>query len=499
MISGMIQTSGGSGSAAARGLVANAMVLPYQLETTRTTDYVRNYKKAHRVASNANFSAIKLVFVNWASTSSTDSYATTPTVTIEASIEYNGTIYPVTFGGASSVDIAAGSYAESDAVAGLTLPAGALFFERVRMLGPSTGTYNYPGSQVTNDVWGEFFVSGTDTAINFATGSLGMGATGTATITGADISALNLVTGGSGYTDTAYVMGYEVGADGVMYSKQVGTAQVSGGVVSGMTLTSGTPPSGLAAWVAPSINIVYGHSLLSLTSDLSCYSSSIISGMPSVPVKSLLMMGDGIVRGNGNALVSDENQNQGLYEIGLNNRCGVANFGIGSSVARKLDNLTATYPKMYGLIADYADLFTHALLAVGSNDIYTTADTAATIKTNIETIANHLRGLGMEVAVSPIICRTTSTDSWATLANQTPRSGFGVGERRDEVNAYIRDGTILSDWQYPDADAICRDATEPTKWRADFVATPDGSGNSQLMRGAARASYAFKLAYWGLE
>lgn len=498
MISGMIQTSGGA-SSAARALACNALVLPYQLETSATTSYVRNYKKAHRVASNANFSSIKLVFVNWASTSTTDSYATTPTINLQVGIEYSGTLYPVTFSGASSANVAAGAYVESDPVAGLTLPAGALFYERVTMTGPDTGTYNYPGSQVTNDVWGEFFVAGTDTAVNFATGGLGMGATGTATVAAGSITVLNLTAGGSGYTATGYVMAYEVGTDGVMYSKQVGTAQVSGGVVTGMTLTSGTPPSGLAAWVSPSINIVYGHSLLGLTSDIRCYSSSLISGIPSVPVKSLLMMGDSIVRGNGTALVADANQNQGLYEVGLNNRCGVANFGIGSATARKLDDLTVSYPKMYGLIADYADLFTHALLAAGSNDINTTADTAATIKTNLETIANHLRGLGMEVAVCPIICRTNSTDSWATLANQTPRSGFGTGERRDEVNAYIRDGTILSDWQYPDADAICRDATEPTKWRVDFVATPDGAHDAQLMRGAARASYAFKLAYWGLE
>jgi len=73
-----------------------------------------------------------------------------------------------------------------------------------------------------------------------------------------------------------------------------------------------------------------------------------------------------------------------------------------------------------------------------------------------------------------VIPRTTSSDAFATLANQTPVSGFELNGIRDQFNSWLptklADGTIDS---ILDFSADCQDATEPTKWRVDL-----GAGNN---------------------
>lgn len=63
---------------------------------------------------------------------------------------------------------------------------------------------------------------------------------------------------------------------------------------------------------------------------------------------------------------------------------------------------------------------------------------ATTILANIDSFISRCEKLGVEVWYATCLTSTTSTDSWATLSNQTFTTGFGVGGVRDQVNAGLQ-------------------------------------------------------------
>src|SRR5262249_9148167 len=87
-------------------------------------------------------------------------------------------------------------------------------------------------------------------------------------------------------------------------------------------------------------------------------------------------------------------------------------------------------------------------------------------------------GKPLKVAQSLIMPRTTSSDSWATAANQTSVSGFGVGELRDQFNAWVltQVGGGLLDVVI-DPNPYVEDQSHPSKWISNNSAnypTTDG-------------------------
>lgn len=80
--------------------------------------------------------------------------------------------------------------------------------------------------------------------------------------------------------------------------------------------------------------------------------------------------------------------------------------------------------------------FNRAVISFGANDcMYLTA---GYVKNDIAGCITKLRSLGIQkIYVSLILPRTTSTDAWATIQNQTPIAGFEIGGVRDEVNSWI--------------------------------------------------------------
>jgi hypothetical protein len=96
----------------------------------------------------------------------------------------------------------------------------------------------------------------------------------------------------------------------------------------------------------------------------------------------------------------------------------------------------------------------------------------------------------MPVYQTTITPRTTSTDGWATVANQTVVAG--CGQPRTDLNAWLRAGAPVNGSGTPvaigtagavpcpyltgiyDAAATVEDATDPTKWKAATVLTGDG-------------------------
>lgn len=86
----------------------------------------------------------------------------------------------------------------------------------------------------------------------------------------------------------------------------------------------------------------------------------------------------------------------------------------------------------------YAEFATHAVVLLGSNDIYNVGRTAVQTQTDlVNGVYIPLWRAGKTVVACTLKPRNTSTDSWATLANQTVAAQEPI---RLAFNAWIRDG-----------------------------------------------------------
>jgi lysophospholipase L1-like esterase len=87
---------------------------------------------------------------------------------------------------------------------------------------------------------------------------------------------------------------------------------------------------------------------------------------------------------------------------------------------------------------------TAAFVNLGVNDITDQAGVTATVQANLVALWTALDQLGLQVWQSTIMPSTTSTDSWATKANQTVQGAFDTS--RQAINSWLRTGatwTIL--------------------------------------------------------
>lgn len=89
-----------------------------------------------------------------------------------------------------------------------------------------------------------------------------------------------------------------------------------------------------------------------------------------------------------------------------------------------------------------------------------------TILGNIETIWATARAAGVQKIIrTKFMPRTTSTDSWATLANQTPNTGWESGGKRDTINAGLQSALAAGKIDILlDTLAILADPTDPNRW-----------------------------------
>jgi hypothetical protein len=146
------------------------------------------------------------------------------------------------------------------------------------------------------------------------------------------------------------------------------------------------------------------------------------------------------------------------------------------SGAATADYTSAAYT-MWRQYATYANL---ALEELATNDIGTTGTyNLITLQTNLETIWAALKTAGIQKIIrTKLMPRSTSTDDWATTANQTAYPGWRSGEAPDIMNAWfdtkVADGTLYAAVAFP---AIA-DTVDPYKWAvngtADYM-TDDGA------------------------
>ena len=134
----------------------------------------------------------------------------------------------------------------------------------------------------------------------------------------------------------------------------------------------------------------------------------------------------------------------------------------------------------------------------GTNDLGsggTGSDSA--ILTRTETIWSMARNAGVQKVIrTQLMPRTSSTDSWATLAGQTPNTGWGAGGKRDLINAGF--ATALADGKIDillDCFSAVAAPSDNTRWLTNGTAkyvTNDGThiapGGNALLAVPLRAA-----------
>lgn len=209
-------------------------------------------------------------------------------------------------------------------------------------------------------------------------------------------------------------------------------------------------------------------------------------GVPKTPMVSAVLLGDSIWEGAGDS-TGDAYGWMGYGARGMNLVPTPIPFVLQSSGGDFLSKNQSTNGIKKRSMWPYAtDLFCE----LGTNDIATGAS-LATLQGYCLAIWGAAKrtigpyGRALRVHQMAILPRTTSTDSWATAANQTPATGFGVGGVRDQLNAWflekVADGTIDS---VIDCCSAVEDPANHAKWITNGTAnypTSDGVHPSQVM------------------
>lgn len=434
-------------------VMGNRNHFPYTNELSG--HHVRNTRIARRVDTGANYHDAQLTYANWQLSPGGDITTDLTDVTIRAAIEYDGVFYPVTFDGGRDALLAVGDAVTSDPVAGLTLPAGAIYFERVRRIG-AEGSNRYAYGHGSSSIRGEGQLTGTNTSIDYTLGGEGRGAQGVAVMSGSTISDVTITSAGQDYDSGPGLAATEVLADGTVKTSTIGYAVTTGGTVTGVVLTGS-----LSGWTNPEIVFRGGGGYGQSTT---CYGAVMVRGVPDASVSSLLLVGDSIARGYGSTdTYGDANRNFGIFERAIDGDYGVLNISSPGGTLLGYNN-PAIYDRTFPLISGVAGgAISHTLVALGTNDLAGGA-ILGNLSARLNSIRDYFRALGHSVSASTIVPRTTSTDSWATTGNQTPLSGFEDGGYRDQYNEDICDGTIVLDWTAVDADITARDASVSDVW-----------------------------------
>lgn len=151
---------------------------------------------------------------------------------------------------------------------------------------------------------------------------------------------------------------------------------------------------------------------------------------------SVVIYGDSIPTGGSDT-------QDGIYDLGYIVR---ALNRTPAGVAIPYANLSLGGETMQGIVGGSGALrrglptsigFRDAIVAYGTNDI-AAGRTGAQVIADLQSFFTTLNTLGLRVWGVTILPRTTSTDAFITIGNQTPMAGFAPGGHRDTVNNWLR-------------------------------------------------------------
>lgn len=199
-----------------------------------------------------------------------------------------------------------------------------------------------------------------------------------------------------------------------------------------------------------------------------------IFGKATIPSVSILVVGDSIAAGKGGVLVAGKGAGWIAEAFPTNvpwlraapmsgETSGQWSVASGSGIQR--------------LIA-MVGVYNRALVTYGINDI-TGGQTFSAVQTRLTNLWAQLRSMGCKVYQTTITPVTTSTDTWATTANQTVTATNGI---RTQVNDWIRGMPIGLDGYLEVADLV-ETARNSGIWKAGHTSDgthPNGTGHPAI-------------------
>lgn len=163
---------------------------------------------------------------------------------------------------------------------------------------------------------------------------------------------------------------------------------------------------------------------------------SAIVGLPQRSFPSVVVLGDSIAEGREDNSTGDAAGNHGYIQRGLyaGGPGGVAvPYTTAAVSGEKWSTIAAGGATQRLTLLKYCS---HVIVNYGINDIGGGAS-LATLQSNFTTGVTSIKRYGVKVYACKLTPRTTSSDSWATLANQTLATGHDVGGIRDQFNAWL--------------------------------------------------------------
>lgn len=181
------------------------------------------------------------------------------------------------------------------------------------------------------------------------------------------------------------------------------------------------------------------------------------------------IVGDSIISAGGDTQT-------GLYvgwaERGVNGAYGTVNVGQSSEQGSQF---LASHAGRMGLLRRCG--LTHALMEYATNDI-NGGLTLVQTENMIRMINALLAASNINPSNSTVIPRTSSTDNWATIANQTPLAGFGVGQTADQLNTAMLTSPLTFATTVFDVNTPMQSPGNPRFWTVNgttFYYTNDGT------------------------
>lgn len=199
-----------------------------------------------------------------------------------------------------------------------------------------------------------------------------------------------------------------------------------------------------------------------------------IIGKTADPIPAVALVGDSIMAGTVGDSSSSTTGLRGLFAKGLvlpNGTTLPFTLLARASEQGAFSTGIGNYRRRHSL-----DYCTHAIVNYGTNDIAASA-TLVQIQGYLTEIWASLKARNLKVYQALILPRVTSSDSYATVVNQTPATGFAKNGVRDQLNAWIRlqVGTLIDG--IIDLNVVAEDQTLGNRWVANGQAnsiTADG-------------------------
>ncbi len=217
------------------------------------------------------------------------------------------------------------------------------------------------------------------------------------------------------------------------------------------------------------------------------YSATALIGIPDKPIPSVAILGDSIADGAGETGTGDNNGNYGWVCRGLWN-VGSDNSAIPYMRLTRAGDGALSYFQGKGqrrlALLRYVS---HVIVQLGVNDA--AGNDLSACQARLQFLWTACKTRGKKVYQCLLTPYTTSTDSFATAANQTPVTAFAVGGVRDQLNSWIisQVGQGLLDGVI-NPNPYVEDANSPGKWISNGTAnyaTSDGIHPSSTLHALA--------------